>query len=81
MARQGFGGEIEAVEKSKMPDPNDKFGESEDDFSSSKVVRKEPPHAWFDIPETKAAIAEIERGGGKSFADVQSLMADLYSAD
>ena len=33
---------------------------------------------WYEVPETKAAIAEIESGGGKSFGSVAELMKDLY---
>ena len=36
---------------------------------------------WFEVPETKAAIAEIEAGGGKSFDSVEALMRDLQSND
>ena len=36
---------------------------------------------WFEVPETKAAIAEIEAGGGKSFDSVEALMRDLQSDD
>lgn len=38
-----------------------------------------PP--WSEVPETKAAIAEIEAGGGKTFGSVDELMKDLYAAD
>ncbi len=36
---------------------------------------------WFEVPATKAAIAEIEAGGGKSFDSVEALMRDLQSKD
>ena len=33
---------------------------------------------WFEVPETKAALKEIETGGGKTFTSVKALMKDLY---
>lgn len=36
---------------------------------------------WYEVPETKAAIAEIEAGGGKAFNSVEALMKDLYEDD
>lgn len=36
---------------------------------------------WYEVPETKAAIAEIEAGGGKTFNSVDALMKDLYEDD
>lgn len=36
---------------------------------------------WYEVPETKAAIAEIEAGGGKIFNSVDALMKDLYEDD
>lgn len=32
---------------------------------------------WFEVPETKAALKEIETGGGKTFTSVKALMKDL----
>lgn len=37
--------------------------------------------AWFEVPETKAALEEIEAGGGKTFDNVADLMKDLYEND
>ena len=36
---------------------------------------------WYEVPETKAAIAEIEAGGGKTFDSVEALTKDLYEDD
>lgn len=36
---------------------------------------------WYEVPETKAAIEEIEAGGGKTFGSVEALMKDLYEDD
>ena len=36
---------------------------------------------WYEVPETKAAIAEIEAGGGKTFNSVDALIKDLYEDD
>ena len=36
---------------------------------------------WFEVPETKAALEEIETGGGKTFTSVKALMKDLYGDD
>lgn len=36
---------------------------------------------WCEVPETKAAMAEIEVGGGKTFKSVKALMKDLYGKD
>lgn len=36
---------------------------------------------WYEVPETKATIAEIEAGGGKTFNSVDALMKDLYEDD
>ena len=36
---------------------------------------------WYAVPETKAAIEEIETGGGKTFNSVEDLMKDLYKDD
>ncbi|GEM_PF-5878254 len=33
---------------------------------------------WYEVPETKAAIEEIEASGGKTFRSVSELMADLH---
>ena len=33
---------------------------------------------WHEVPETKAALEEIEAGGGKTFRSVEALMRDLY---
>lgn len=37
--------------------------------------------AWHEVPETKAALKEIETGGGKTFTSVKALMKDLYGKD
>lgn len=37
--------------------------------------------SWFEVPETKAALEEIETGGGKTFTSVKALMKDLYGKD
>lgn len=36
---------------------------------------------WFEVPETKAALKEIETGGGKTFTSAKALMKDLYGDD
>ena len=36
---------------------------------------------WYEVPETKTAIAEIEAGDGKTFNNVEALMKDLYEDD
>ena len=36
---------------------------------------------WYEVPETKAAIAEIEAGGGETFKSVEALMKDLHEGD
>lgn len=36
---------------------------------------------WSEVPETKAAIAEMAEGGGKTFRSVEALMKDLYSGN
>ena len=48
------------------------------------VSRNDLPVAcfpWCEVPETKAAMAEIEAGGGKTFTSVKALMKDLYGDD
>ena len=37
--------------------------------------------SWFEVPETKAALEEIETGGGKTFTSIKALMKDLYGDD
>lgn len=37
--------------------------------------------AWHEVPETKAALKEIETGGGKTFTSAKALMKDLYGDD
>ena len=37
--------------------------------------------AWHELPETKAAIAEMKNGGGRSFNSVAELMKDLSEDD
>lgn len=36
---------------------------------------------WCEVPETKAAVKEIEAGGGKTFKSVTALMKELYGDD
>lgn len=36
---------------------------------------------WYEVPETKAAVEEVEAGGGKTFDSVADLMKDLYEDD
>ena len=36
---------------------------------------------WYEVPETKAALEEIEAGGGKTFRSVEALMNDLCGND
>lgn len=36
---------------------------------------------WCEVPETKAALEEIEAGGGKTFGSMADLMKDLYEDD
>lgn len=48
------------------------------------VSRNDLPVAcfpWCEVPETKAAMKEIEAGGGKTFRSVEALMRDLYEDD
>ena len=48
------------------------------------VSRNDLPVAyfpWCEVPETKAAVEEIETGGGKTFTSVKALMEDLYGDD
>ena len=48
------------------------------------VSRNDLPVAcfpWCEVPETKAAVKEIEAGGGKTFKSVTALMKDLYRDD
>ena len=48
------------------------------------VSRNDLPVAcfpWCEVPETKAALEEIETGGGKTFTSVKALMKDLYGDD
>lgn len=36
---------------------------------------------WYEVPETKAAIEEIETGGGKTFESIEDLMRGLQEGD
>lgn len=37
--------------------------------------------SWYEVLETKAAVEEVEAGGGKTFDSVTDLMKDLYEDD
>lgn len=54
------------------------------EYVRSALSKKDLPigrKPWYEVPETKAAIAELKNGGGRSFNTVAELMKDLYEDD